>query len=547
MARARGWWAALALAPAILLADGAASADPLPAEGLQLPHGIHRGRNGRYYQDMCDHAYAFPCLAKRLLPETYRPWTFGPAGGNAGPSGSYCACGGGNPCGGQGPANPPPGGMTPTNVRDGYSIPASTSAGGKIVALIDMPDSTAFGDVNVYRKAFGIPQLPQCSDDNDAGVPDPAGGTPCFAAVGEEGTPNPTVTDCPSSDGETGLDMDMVSAACPDCSILLVQMTSADPDQGPSEIDFIDAVETAERLGAKAVSISFGGEEYKGDPTGMDYTKAGHVVLAAAGDTGYLDDTAGGTPEYPASAPDVLGVGGTTLKQSGNTYSEVVWDDGALGGAGGSGCSILWPMPGFQTTFLASNPDAFGNCTMRAVVDVSAAAEFDPGNFGGAIAEYDSTDGWEASVGTSAATPLVGSILTRLGLTDLVSANLGWIYTNISAFNDITSGTNDLMGTCSSVMCKAGPGWDGPTGVGTPNGAKLWALVAPTNGPDGGEEDGGDVDGGDAGPPQKNNESSTSSKSGCGCRTTPSPALDGLSLLSVAGLVGLTLRRRRRR
>ena len=60
-------------------------------------------------------------------------------------------------------------------------------------------------------------------------------------------------------------------------------------------------------------------------------------------------------------------------------------------------------MPGFQTTFLASNPNAFGNCTMRAVVDVSAAAEFDPGNFGGAIAEYDSTDGWEASVGTSAA------------------------------------------------------------------------------------------------------------------------------------------------
>jgi MYXO-CTERM domain-containing protein len=541
MACVRGWWAALALAPAILLADGAASADPLTAEALDLPHGIHLGRNGRYYQDVCDHAYAFPCLAKRLLPETYAPPIHRPLAGNAGGTGSYCACGSMSPCGGGG-TSPPAGAMTPTNVLAAYQIPSSSSAGGKIVALIDMPDQNAFSDVNVYRKAFGIPELPACSDLSDAGVPDPNGGTPCFAAVDENGNPTTTVTDCESSDGETGLDTDMVSAACPDCSILLVQMTSADEDQGPSDLDFVDSVRTAIKLGASATSISFGGPEFK-DPTGQDYTKPGHLVLAAAGDEGYLNGGAG-SPSYPASAPDVLGVGGTTLKQSGSTYSEVVWDD-ARGGAGGSGCSTEFAMPAFQTTFLAATPNAFGTCTKRASVDVAAAAEFEPGAFEGAIAEYDKNDGWVPSVGTSAASPMVGAILTRLGLTDAVSSDLGWVYTNIAAFNDITSGTNDLDGTCDSVMCKAGPGYDGPTGVGSPNGANLEPLAQALNPQDAGEAADGGETGGDGGS-SVNHESPTSSKSGCGCRTTSTPTLDGLSLLAAAGLVGLALRRRRR-
>jgi MYXO-CTERM domain-containing protein len=301
-------------------------------------------------------------------------------------------------------------------------------------------------------------------------------------------------------------------------------------------------VRTAIKLGASATSISFGGPEFK-DPTGHDYTTPGHLVLAAAGDEGYLNGGAG-SPSYPASAPDILGVGGTTLKQSGNSYSEIVWDDGR-GGAGGSGCSTEFAMPAFQTTFLAAAPNAFGSCTKRASVDVAAAAEFEPGAFEGAIAEYDKNDGWVPSVGTSAASPMVGAIFTRLGLTDAISTNLGWVYTNIAAFNDITSGTNDESGTCSSVMCQAGPGYDGPTGVGSPNGAKLEPLGQALNPQDAGEgADGGEI--GDGGSSPKNNESSTGSKSGCGCRTTSTPALDGLSLLAAAGLVGLTLRRRRR-
>ena len=204
--------------------------------------------------------------------------------------------------------------MTPTNVLDAYKIPSSTSAGGKIVALVDMPDSSALADLNVYRKAFKLPELPACTG---SGLPDP-GGKPCFAAVEDE-TEQPDddrEATAPTSDGETALDVDMVSASCPDCSILLVQMTNASTTNGPTDLDFVNSAKTATRLGAVAISISFGGSEAD-DPKGQDYTTPGHLVLAASGDAGYLNAAFGGnTPSYPASAPDVLGVGGTTLKQA---------------------------------------------------------------------------------------------------------------------------------------------------------------------------------------------------------------------------------------
>ena len=203
-------------------------------------------------------------------------------------------------------------------------------------------------------------------------------------------------------------------------------------------------------------------------------------------------------------------------------------------------------MPAFQSTFLASNANAFGSCAKRASVDVSAAAEFAPGDFAGAIAEYDATDGWVPSVGTSAASPMVAGLLTRLGLTDAISADLGWVYTNAAAFNDITSGTNDLSGTCTgamSVMCKAGTGYDGPTGVGSPNATLLAALVAPPDAGDGAGDDGGTT--GDDGGPSA--ETRGASKSGCGCRAGTTPALDDLAYLAAASVLGVVLRRRRAR
>src|SRR6202035_4348507 len=146
------------------------------------------------------------------------------------------------------------------------------------------------------------------------------------------------------------------------------------------------------------------------------------------------------------------GVGGTTLSGPGQ---EVVWNDGSQG-AGGSGRSTVIPMPAFQTAFGASK---FTGCSMRASSDVSAAAGTSS-NVGGIAEYYTPNGGWSVVVGTSAATPIVAAVFTRLGLTEAISNDLGFIYKNISAFNDVTSGNN---GTCSNIQCTAGPGWDGPT------------------------------------------------------------------------------------
>jgi hypothetical protein len=413
----RGWWVAFVLAPVAMFTGGSArAADPV------LPHGVHLMQNGRYMQDLCDHDQRFYCMAHRVLPREYRPGDDIAEVLRLHPLAAAQQ------------------GMGASDIVSGYAL--SGSSGGKMVAVLDQPDGTAYSDMNTYRTTYGIPTLPQCTS-----LPNTTG-TACFASVDENGASlNQNLGNSGQSDGETTLDIQMISAACPDCSILLVQFPQA------SDQDFITSAATAKTLGAVAASISWGGGE-GGDPDG--YSTAGFLVTAAAGDQGYQ----GGS--YPASAPDVVAVGGTILSGPGQ---EVVWSDSS--GATGSGCSTEWPMPAYQTAYGASK---FTGCTKRDMNDVSAAAESTIN--GGGIANL--TGGqWEVVVGTSAASPMVAAIFTRLGLIDAISADFGFIYTNASAFHDITSGSN---GSCSSIQCKAGPGWDGPSGIGTPNGTALSTL-----------------------------------------------------------------------
>ena len=546
----RRWWVVFVLAPAAVLAEGSARA----GEPTALPHGVHLMSSGRYAQDLCDHDQRFYCMAHRILPESYRP-------GDSIEDAIRL-----HPLVGQG-AGPP-------DIQSAYGL--TGSSGGKIVAVLNQPDSSAFNDVNTYRAQYGIPALALCGG---SGLPT-GSGTACFASVDENGgSINQNIGDSGMSDGETGLDMDMISAACPDCSILLVQFPQ------PGDQDFVTGAATAARLGASATSISWGGPE-QGDPgpPAATYTTAGHLVLAASGDAGWdLSLMGGNTPSYPASAPDILGVGGTYLSGPGQ---EVVWNDGTQGGAGGSGCSTQFPMPAFQSAFGASK---FGACTLRDSVDVSAAAESSIN--GGGIAEYSAaTGGWAVVVGTSAASPMVAGIFTRLGLTDAISADLGFIYTHISAFNDVTSGSN---GSCGNIQCNAGAGWDGPTGVGTPNGAQLVLLGSSSSSSGSGSSSGSSSGGGSGGSSSGGGSGSGSgggsggssssgggsggsgssgggfpfngssggadgganndslppgSSSGCGCGTVGSStaALDGLGFLAIGGVAAAFAKRRRR-
>jgi hypothetical protein len=522
MSRSTRWWPALAaLSLAGPFESPARASEPDP-----LPPGIHLGSSGRYTQDICDHSLPSYCLSRRLLPANFDPRLL-PRAPRPRPQfgGMFCV-----PMqSGQAGTSPPPGSMTPADVVAAYALPASSAAHGQIVAVIDMPDSAAFADLAKYRAAFDLPALPQCA----GGLPD--GKTPCFAQVDATGTPSFTSLDCPSTDPETGLDMEMVSAACPDCSILVVQMTNA--TSGPADQDFIQAVHTAAQLGAVATSISFGIPEQGGEPTG--YTTPGHLVVAASGDYGYLNflvpQIGGHSPSYPASAPDVLGVGGTALATlGGGSYGESVWNDGAMLGATGSGCSTEFPMPAFQTSFLASHAGAFGACTQRDSVDVSAAGNFSGPQGEAGIAEFDAQDQWSSVIGTSASSPIVAGIFTRLGLADAISRDLGFPYTNIAAFNDVTEGNNLVGNSCPDMNCTAGIGWDGPTGVGTPNGAKLALVVPSGSGSGSGSSSGGGA-------------SDTTAKAGCGCAAigaARSP-LEALALLAVgAGAVVVGRRRR---
>jgi MYXO-CTERM domain-containing protein len=469
----------LLLAATFFTVSGTANATPPgspDASSTHLRPPRHRDPFGRTLEDLCPERVPHQrrCFAERIVQGdaaadrvTIRPDA--PGSGFWDPSCTSMGGGGGQ--------SPLPGSMTPKDVIAAYKLPSAAKANGKIVALIELPSVNGLADVNAYRQQFGIPELAACPVDG-SGVPKPAG-TACFARVGEDGTTaSVSTTDCAGWSGETGLDMDMVSAACPDCSIVLVEAATT------NDLDQMNQV-AATVVGAAAASNSWGGPE-SGTDNAPAYDNPGILTFAASGDSGYLNEGLGQPgSSFPASAPTVVAVGGTTLKANAGSYSEVVWNDGAnqMGffgggalGAGGSGCSSEFAMPAWQS---GAGFD-FGSCAKRASVDLSAAAQFNPSSLGGGIAAFAAdTNGWNAVEGTSAAAPLVAAIMVRLGLAGKDNHDL--FYKHIDDFNDVTSGTNDTQGLCNDVMCTAGKGWDGPTGLGTPNGERLWELVAPVH------------------------------------------------------------------
>jgi hypothetical protein len=328
----------------------------------------------------------------------------------------------------------PGGGYTPADLLSAYVLP-STGGSGKTVAIVDAQDDpNAESDLAVYRSQFG---LPPCTTANG-----------CFKKVNENGQASPL----PASDAgwaeEISLDLDMVSAICPSCKILLVEASSA------SYTDLGTAVNTAATLGASAISNSYGGGETSS--TNTDYNHPGVTVTASAGDSGF-------GVEFPASSPFVVAVGGTSLTTSSSSRG---WAEAAWSGSG-SGCSSLFAKPSWQNDTICSN---------RVEADVSAVADPNTG-----VGVYDtfglgSSGGWLVFGGTSVASPLVASTFTLLGLNGDTGA---FVWGNTGDFFDVTSGSN---GSCSPAgLCNAGPGYDGPTGWGTPNGAKLGGTSCTPN------------------------------------------------------------------
>src|SRR3954452_14562988 len=343
-------------------------------------------------------------------------------------------------------------GLGAADMRAAYKLAsaAATRGKGQTVALVDAyDDPTIESDLNTYRAYYGIPP---CTTANG-----------CFRKANPDGEQGGYPIENPSWEPEIALDTEMVSAICPNCHILLVEANSPDETVAMSNpvqhSDLGAAVDTAVNLGATEVSNSYGSAGPEPDQTFFDhyYNHPGVAITASAGDEDY------GTI-WPAASPYVTAVGGTELTPdpvSSRGYDESVWGSlfpGVLPNEAegpGSGCSLWEPKPAWQH-------DA--GCAGRTVADVSAVADN--------VAIYDSSPeigGWGVVAGTSIASPLIASVYALAGNAKSVLYG-SYPYSHQTSFHDITEGSNFTPDTVCGYLCTAEPGYDGPTGLGTPNG-----------------------------------------------------------------------------
>jgi len=334
-----------------------------------------------------------------------------------------------------------PSGYGPSTLQAAYSLTAASGSDGasQIVAIVDAyDDPTAEADLATYRSTFG---LPACTS---------AGG--CFMKVNQTGTTGGYPVQNLNWEGEISLDLDMVSAICPLCKIVLIEANSNSfTDLGTAENT------AATTCAANEISNSWSGGEFSSETT-FDLTYFHHpgvMMTFASGDDGWP----GG---YPATSQYVTAVGGTTLVNPGTpSQSETVWGT-ALGGpksGTGSACSAFEPQPVWQSSVGAIT----AVCSGRFANDVAAVA--DPGT---GVAVYDSGNGgWRVFGGTSAATPIIAGVYALAGNGSSITYG-SYSYSHTGALNDVTAGANGPCG--STIICNAAHGYDGPTGNGTPNG-----------------------------------------------------------------------------
>jgi hypothetical protein len=416
----------------------------------------------------------------------------------------------------------------PKELLSAYDLPAEPPPGSpaQTVALVDAyNDLNAEADLNIYDSAPSV-DLSACNQKNGCfRKVDQGGGS---AEEGASGTPFPrsakelkerettctktkqqaACTEVEEAAGwtvEISTDIDVVHSICQGCHILLVEANT------PAFNDLEAAEDTAVRLGATEVSNSWGGSEPVNDSDSPAFDHPKTVITAAAGDDGYLNWTEAEAAQagyfagadYPASSPHVVAVGGTelTLTKSGARQSETAWNEdpdpeGGDEGAGGGGCSASFAAPEWQQNVpdWASVGCGTGTEAKRAVADV--AADADP--YSGVVV-YDSEASKEYLIvigGTSVASPIIASTFALAGGSDEVEYPAQTLYSHLGepSLYDVTEGGNgecdDLYtGGCSGSMdplspldcgagvliCNAAPGYDGPTGVGTPDGIAAFA------------------------------------------------------------------------
>jgi subtilase family serine protease len=344
-----------------------------------------------------------------------------------------------------------PGSYGPSDLQSAYNLTsaAASKGSGETVAIVDaFDDPDAASDLAVYRSNYGLPpaNLTIYNQDGGTTITAPPAGTTGW-------------------DIEESLDLDMASAICPNCSIDLVEANST------SFSDLGTAANTAAGLpGVVAVSNSYGGSEFSGETTDTDYDHPGVAVTVSAGDSGY-------GVEYPAASQYVTSVGGTALNPDSSVargWTESVWGNGTEGTDGdgtGSGCSAYESKASWQDG--VTDP----LCGNRTVADV--AADADPAT---GVVIYDTYNGFGGFQsgwgGTSASSPMIAATYALAGAPATGTYPASYPYANASDLNNVTTGSN---GDCGNYLCNGGVGYNGPTGLGTPEGTA--AFTAPSTPP----------------------------------------------------------------
>ncbi|HSZ69727.1 MAG TPA: S53 family peptidase [Solirubrobacteraceae bacterium] len=316
---------------------------------------------------------------------------------------------------------------------------------------------------------------------------------------------------------EISTDVDVAHSICENCRIRLVEAASSSyPDLEAAERTAARPV-AAGGEGASVISNSWGGEEPADEIPSSAFNDPGIVVTAAAGDFGYLDWTEAQAAaaakrayysgaDYPASSPDVVAVGATKLTLSGEGSSakralETVWNEdpdpeGMDYGAAGGGCSAYFAAPEWQTEVHDWSDVGCGTGTQskRAVADVSADGDPYSGVYVYDSSEVAKPDEFLIIGGTSVASPIIAATFALAGGANGVAYPAQTLYSHLGAQSlyDVTAGGN---GKCDGIydsgcagsmnplsplapldcgegvlICNAASGYDGPTGVGTPNG-----------------------------------------------------------------------------
>ncbi len=339
-------------------------------------------------------------------------------------------------------------GYSPTQIRHAYRISDKGGSGQTIAIIANGDDPNAEADLKEYRSHYGFPA---CTVSNG-----------CFRKRDENGNTSNFPSADVSSALETSIDLDMASVACQECNLLLI------------EGNMTTAVDTAVALGATEISISQGVPDANVSlKANKHFNHPGIPITASAGDHGYRNfQTGGNAPDYPATAPGVIAVGGTELTPAPGTprgWVDNVWEDT------GGGCSVRMPRPDWQN---------FISCGTKMTSDVSIVAANVPvyDSYGYKPAEY-----WHTMSGTSIGAPLIAGIYAHTSrmvrdqpakaLYKDLAEGFGSIYdvgSSKTANNTNYNGyTCSPLYLCNAVAGKDGKpleGYDGPTGVGVPQG-----------------------------------------------------------------------------